>query len=162
MRVEMMPETSSPRRCLRLAGSFLRINMPRVILGGATTAAAKYADIVGEYARANELCRSSAASNVNVQPHSGSQATPQPTRRFCRRAIPSWPRPGAWRPPYPRPPLELQRKLYRPTFYQVRRDTELIDYDELEAIAERRSRKHYRRGQRLPTAVGLCPHGADC
>jgi glycine hydroxymethyltransferase len=33
--------------------------------------------------------------------------------------------------------LSFSGKLYRPTFYQVRRDTELIDYDELEAIAER-------------------------
>jgi glycine hydroxymethyltransferase len=33
--------------------------------------------------------------------------------------------------------LSFSGKLYRPTFYQVRRDTEFIDYDELEAIAER-------------------------
>ena len=33
--------------------------------------------------------------------------------------------------------LSFSGKLYRPTFYTVRRDTELIDYDELEAIAER-------------------------
>jgi glycine hydroxymethyltransferase len=33
--------------------------------------------------------------------------------------------------------LSFSGKLYRPTFYHVRRDTELIDYDELEAIAER-------------------------
>ena len=33
--------------------------------------------------------------------------------------------------------LSFSGKLYRPTFYAVRRDTELIDYDELEAIAER-------------------------
>src|ERR1700719_999079 len=33
--------------------------------------------------------------------------------------------------------LSFSGKLYRPTFYQVRRDTELIDYDELEAIAVR-------------------------
>jgi glycine hydroxymethyltransferase len=33
--------------------------------------------------------------------------------------------------------LSFSGKLYRPTFYQVRRDTELIDYDELESIAQR-------------------------
>jgi glycine hydroxymethyltransferase len=33
--------------------------------------------------------------------------------------------------------LSFSGKLYRPTFYAVRRDTELIDYDELEAIADR-------------------------
>src|SRR5664280_1231622 len=33
--------------------------------------------------------------------------------------------------------LSFSGKLYRPTFYQLRRDTELIDYDELESIAER-------------------------
>src|SRR5881227_220801 len=33
--------------------------------------------------------------------------------------------------------LSFSGKLYRPTFYTVRRDTETIDYDELEAIAVR-------------------------
>ena len=33
--------------------------------------------------------------------------------------------------------LSFSGKLYRPTFYHVRRDTELIDYDEMEAVAER-------------------------
>jgi glycine hydroxymethyltransferase len=37
--------------------------------------------------------------------------------------------------------LSFSGKLYRPTFYHVRRDTELIDYDELEAIAEREKPK---------------------
>ena len=37
--------------------------------------------------------------------------------------------------------LSFSGKLYRPTFYQVRRDTELIDYDEMEAIAEREKPK---------------------
>ena len=37
--------------------------------------------------------------------------------------------------------LSFSGKLYRPTFYQVRRDTERIDYDELEAIAEREKPK---------------------
>src|ERR1035437_6855297 len=37
--------------------------------------------------------------------------------------------------------LSFSGKLYRPTFYQVRRDTEVIDYDELEAIAEREKPK---------------------
>jgi len=33
--------------------------------------------------------------------------------------------------------LSFSGKLYRPTFYQVRRDTEFIDYDEMEATAVR-------------------------
>jgi glycine hydroxymethyltransferase len=37
--------------------------------------------------------------------------------------------------------LSFSGKLYRPTFYAVRRDTELIDYDELETIAEREKPK---------------------
>jgi glycine hydroxymethyltransferase len=37
--------------------------------------------------------------------------------------------------------LSFSGKLYRPTFYQVRKDTELIDYDELEAIAVREKPK---------------------
>jgi glycine hydroxymethyltransferase len=37
--------------------------------------------------------------------------------------------------------LSFSGKLYRPTFYGVRRDTETIDYDELEAIAVREKPK---------------------
>jgi glycine hydroxymethyltransferase len=37
--------------------------------------------------------------------------------------------------------LSFSGKLYRPTFYGVRKDTEMIDYDELEAIAEREKPK---------------------
>jgi glycine hydroxymethyltransferase len=37
--------------------------------------------------------------------------------------------------------LSFSGKFYRPTFYHVHRDTELIDYDELEAIAEREKPK---------------------
>jgi len=37
--------------------------------------------------------------------------------------------------------LSFSGKLYRPTFYSVRRDTELIDYDEMETIAEREKPK---------------------
>jgi len=37
--------------------------------------------------------------------------------------------------------LSFSGKLYRTTFYRVRRDSELIDYDELEAIAEREKPK---------------------
>jgi glycine hydroxymethyltransferase len=33
--------------------------------------------------------------------------------------------------------MSFSGKLYHPTFYHVRRDTELIDYDEMEAVAER-------------------------
>jgi len=37
--------------------------------------------------------------------------------------------------------LSFSGKLYKPTFYTVRRDTEVIDYDELESIAEREKPK---------------------
>ena len=37
--------------------------------------------------------------------------------------------------------LSFSGKLYRPTFYTVRRDTEVIDYDELESIALREKPK---------------------
>jgi glycine hydroxymethyltransferase len=37
--------------------------------------------------------------------------------------------------------LSFSGKLYRTTFYNVRRDTEMIDYDELESIAEREKPK---------------------
>ena len=37
--------------------------------------------------------------------------------------------------------LSFSGKLYRPAFYTVRRDTEVIDYDELESIAQREKPK---------------------
>ena len=58
--------------------------------------------------------------------------------------------------------LSFSGKLYRPTFYQVRKDTELIDYDELEAIAVREKPKAIiGGGSGLSPSMGLRPHAPD-
>src|ERR1700735_295502 len=101
----------------------------------------EFADVVENLARdrARQLF---GGEHINVQPHSGSQANASAYASFLQ--------PGdtilgldlahgghlthGHR-------LSFSGKLYRPTFYQVRKDTELIDYDELEAIAVREKPK---------------------
>src|SRR5271165_1232461 len=101
----------------------------------------EYADVVENLAR-DRAKLLFGAEHANVQPHSGSQANASAYAAVLK--------PGdtilgldlshgghlthGHR-------LSFSGKLYRPTFYQVRRDTELIDYDELEAIAEREKPK---------------------
>jgi glycine hydroxymethyltransferase len=97
----------------------------------------EYADVVENLARdrAKEIF---GAEHANVQPHSGSQAnasayaavlTAGDTILGLDLAHGGHLTHGH--------KLSFSGKLYRPVFYHVRRDTELIDYDELEAIAER-------------------------
>ena len=95
------------------------------------------ADVVENLARdrAKQLF---GAEHANVQPHSGSQANAsayaavlQPGDTILGLDLAHG---GHLTHGHK---LSFSGKLYRPTFYQVRRDTELIDYDELEAIAER-------------------------
>ncbi|MGB6690207.1 MAG: serine hydroxymethyltransferase [Terracidiphilus sp.] len=95
------------------------------------------ADVVENLARdrAKQLF---GAEHANVQPHSGSQANAsayaavlQPGDTILGLDLSHG---GHLTHGHK---LSFSGKLYRPTFYQVRRDTEVIDYDELEAIAER-------------------------
>src|ERR1700735_1523008 len=101
----------------------------------------EYADVVENLARdrARQLF---GAAHANVQPHSGSQANasaymailePGDTILGLDLAHGGHLTHGH--------KLSFSGKLYRPTFYAVRRDTELIDYDELETIAEREKPK---------------------
>jgi glycine hydroxymethyltransferase len=101
----------------------------------------EYADVVENLARdrAKQLF---GGEHVNVQPHSGSQANAsayaavlQPGDTILGLDLAH----GGHLTHGHR--LSFSGKLYRPTFYQVRRDTELIDYDELEAIAVREKPK---------------------
>jgi len=98
-------------------------------------------DIVENLARdrANQIFGSEYA---NVQPHSGSQANAaayaavlQPGDTILGLDLAHG---GHLTHGHK---LSFSGKLYRPTFYTVRRDTEVIDYDELEAIAEREKPK---------------------
>ena len=101
----------------------------------------EYADVVENLARdrAKQLF---GAAHANVQPHSGSQANasaymailePGDTILGLDLAHGGHLTHGH--------KLSFSGKLYRPTFYTVRKDTETIDYDELETIAEREKPK---------------------
>ena len=95
----------------------------------------EYADVVENLARerARQLF---GGEHVNVQPHSGSQANAsayaavlQPGDTILGLDLSH----GGHLTHGHR--LSFSGKLYRTTFYHVRRDTETIDYDELETIA---------------------------
>jgi glycine hydroxymethyltransferase len=101
----------------------------------------EFADVVENLARdrAKQLF---GAEHVNVQPHSGSQAnaaafmtllTPGDTILGLDLAHGGHLTHGH--------KLNFSGKLYRVVGYQVRKDTETIDYDELESIAEREKPK---------------------
>jgi len=101
----------------------------------------EFADVVENLAR-DRAKQIFGAEHVNVQPHSGSQAnasayaavlTVGDTILGLDLAHGGHLTHGH--------KLSFSGKLYRPTFYHVRRDTELIDYDELEATAEREKPK---------------------
>jgi glycine hydroxymethyltransferase len=95
----------------------------------------EYADVVENLARdrAKELF---GGEHVNVQPHSGSQANAsayaavlQPGDTILGLDLSH----GGHLTHGHR--LSFSGKLYRTTFYHVRRDTETIDYDEMESVA---------------------------
>ena len=101
----------------------------------------EFTDVVENLARerAKQIFR---AEHVNVQPHSGSQANAaayaailQPGDTILGLDLAHG---GHLTHGHK---LSFSGKLYRPTFYGVRKDTEMIDYDELEAIAEREKPK---------------------
>ncbi|MFC5864350.1 serine hydroxymethyltransferase [Acidicapsa dinghuensis] len=101
----------------------------------------EFTDIVENLARdrAKQLFN---AEYANVQPHSGSQANAsaymavlQPGDTILGLDLAHG---GHLTHGHK---LSFSGKLYRPTFYGVRKDTETIDYDELEAIAEREKPK---------------------
>ncbi len=95
----------------------------------------EYADVVENLARdrARQLF---GGEHINVQPHSGSQANAsayaavlQPGDTILGLDLSH----GGHLTHGHR--LSFSGKLYRPTFYHVRKDTETIDYDEMEAVA---------------------------
>jgi len=101
----------------------------------------EYADVVENLARERAKALFG-AEHANVQPHSGSQANAsaymaviQPGDTILGLDLAHG---GHLTHGHK---LSFSGKLYRPTFYTVRRDTERIDYDELETIAEREKPK---------------------
>jgi glycine hydroxymethyltransferase len=101
----------------------------------------EYADVVENLAR-DRARQIFGGDHVNVQPHSGSQANAsayaavlQPGDTILGLDLSHG---GHLTHGHK---LSFSGKLYRTTFYHVRRDTEQIDYDELEATAERENPK---------------------
>jgi glycine hydroxymethyltransferase len=101
----------------------------------------EYSDVVENLARdrAKQLF---GAEHANVQPHSGSQANAAAYAAVLQAGDTilglDLAHGGHLTHGFK---LSFSGKLYRATFYHVRKDTELIDYDELEAIAEREKPK---------------------
>jgi glycine hydroxymethyltransferase len=101
----------------------------------------EYADVVENLARdrAKQLF---GAEHANVQPHSGSQANASAYAAVLQAGDTilglDLAHGGHLTHGFK---LSFSGKLYRATFYHVRKDTEVIDYDELEAIAEREKPK---------------------
>jgi glycine hydroxymethyltransferase len=101
----------------------------------------EYADIVENIAR-DRAKRLFNADHVNVQPHSGSQANAAAYMTLlspgdCILGL-DLAHGGHLTHGHK---LNFSGKLYRIVGYQVRKDTETIDYDELEAIAQREKPK---------------------
>jgi len=101
----------------------------------------EFSDVVENLAR-DRARQIFGAEHANVQPHSGSQANAaayaavlQPGDTILGLDLAHG---GHLTHGHK---LSFSGKLYRPTFYAVRRDSELIDYDELEAVAEREKPK---------------------
>ncbi len=101
----------------------------------------EFTDVVENLARdrAKEIF---GAEHANVQPHSGSQANAAAYSAVLQAGDTilglDLAHGGHLTHGHK---LSFSGKLYKPTFYAVRRDTELIDYDELEAIADREKPK---------------------
>jgi glycine hydroxymethyltransferase len=101
----------------------------------------EYADVVENLARDRAL-KIFGAEHANVQPHSGSQANAAAYMAVLQTGDTilglDLAHGGHLTHGHK---LSFSGKLYRTTFYSVRRDTELIDYDELEATAVREKPK---------------------
>jgi len=97
----------------------------------------EYSDVVENLAR-DRAKQIFGSEHANVQPHSGSQANASAYAAVLRAGDTilglDLAHGGHLTHGHK---LSFSGKLYRPTFYAVRRDTETIDYDELESIAER-------------------------
>ncbi len=101
----------------------------------------EFSDVVENLARdrAKQLF---GAEHANVQPHSGSQANASAYAAVLQAGDTilglDLSHGGHLTHGHK---LSFSGKLYKPTFYGVRRDTELIDYDQMEEIAEREKPK---------------------
>jgi len=101
----------------------------------------EYADVVENLAR-DRAKQIFGAQYANVQPHSGSQANASAYMAVLKAGDTilglDLAHGGHLTHGHK---MSFSGKLYRTTFYHVRQDTELIDYDEMEAVAEREKPK---------------------
>jgi len=101
----------------------------------------EFTDVVENLAR-DRAKQIFGAEHANVQPHSGSQANASAFAAVLQAGDTilglDLAHGGHLTHGYK---LSFSGKLYRPTFYHVRRDTELIDYDEIEEVALREKPK---------------------
>jgi glycine hydroxymethyltransferase len=101
----------------------------------------EFTDVVENLAR-DRAKQVFGAEHANVQPHSGSQANASAYAAVLKTGDTilglDLSHGGHLTHGYK---LSFAGKLYRPTFYHVRRDTELIDYDEMEEVALREKPK---------------------
>ena len=101
----------------------------------------EYADVVENLAR-DRAKQIFSAEYANVQPHSGSQANASAYMAVLKAGDTilglDLAHGGHLTHGHK---MSFSGKLYRTTFYHVRQDTELIDYDEMEAVAEREKPK---------------------
>src|SRR6202453_1549798 len=134
-------ETFVSRAVLEAAGTVFTNKYAEGYPGKRYYGGCEYADVVENLARdrAKQLF---GAEHVNVQPHSGSQANAAAYMTLlspgdCILGL-DLAHGGHLTHGHK---LNFSGKLYRIVGYQVRKDTETIDYDELETIAEREKPK---------------------
>ena len=101
----------------------------------------EYADVVENLAR-DRAKQIFGAEYANVQPHSGSQANASAYMAVLKTGDTilglDLAHGGHLTHGHK---MSFSGKLYRTTFYHVRKDTELIDYDEMESVAEKEQPK---------------------
>src|ERR1700677_2851593 len=129
------------RAVLEAAGSVFTNKYAEGYPGRRYYGGCEYADVVENLAR-DRAKQIFGAEYANVQPHSGSQANASAYAAVIKvgDTILGLDLAHGGHLTHGHK-MSFSGKLYRPTFYHVRRDTELIDYDELEAIAEREKPK---------------------
>src|ERR1700728_4168910 len=129
------------RAVLEAAGSVFTNKYAEGYPGRRYYGGCEYADVVENLAR-DRAKQIFDAEFANVQPHSGSQANASAYMAVLRAGDTilglDLAHGGHLTHGHK---LSFSGKLYRTTFYTVRRDTEVIDYDELEAIAVREKPK---------------------
>src|SRR5580692_7997398 len=129
------------RAVLEAAGSVFTNKYAEGYPGRRYYGGCEYADVVENLAR-DRAKQIFGAEHANVQPHSGSQANASAYAAVLQAGDTilglDLAHGGHLTHGFK---LSFSGKLYRATFYHVRKDTELIDYDELEAIAEREKPK---------------------